>query len=174
MAEPVVRPARRSDAGAIGEIHVRSWQAAYAGKMPADYLDGLNVDDRIKRWMDTLDGGVRPPDGVLVVEHPSDERVVGFSYLGASREEEGIGQIWAIYLHPAAWGIGLGRVLFEGSVDYLRSAGFTEGILWVLDTNDRARRFYELAGWQADGGTQVDDHFGFPINEVRYRGSLAG
>lgn len=30
----VVRPATVDDAAAIGEIHVRSWQAAYDGRVP--------------------------------------------------------------------------------------------------------------------------------------------
>jgi hypothetical protein len=45
--------------------------------------------------------------------------------------------------------------------------------LWVLDTNTRARRFYEIAGFRSDGAVKVDDRDGFRLREVRYRLPLA-
>jgi hypothetical protein len=44
--------------------------------------------------------------------------------------------------------------------------------LWVLDVNDRARRFYALAGWAEDGARKTDGSRGFDITEVRYRTAL--
>jgi hypothetical protein len=41
--------------------------------------------------------------------------------------------------------------------------------LWVLDTNERARRFYEARGWRADGTSKSDASRGSPVVEVRYR-----
>ena len=41
--------------------------------------------------------------------------------------------------------------------EHLRAAGFTEAVLWVLEGNERAARFYESHGWHEDGGTLVDD-----------------
>ena len=37
-----IRPATLADTEGIGLAHVRSWQSAYRGKMPQDYLDGLD------------------------------------------------------------------------------------------------------------------------------------
>jgi hypothetical protein len=42
----------------------------------------------------------------------------------------------------------------------------------VLDTNSRARRFYEAAGWHRDGAVKQDARRGFVLNEVRYRCAL--
>ncbi|MDQ6926250.1 MAG: nucleotidyltransferase domain-containing protein [Candidatus Eremiobacteraeota bacterium] len=47
------------------------------------------------------------------------------------------------------------------AISGLRGAGSAEATLWVLDTNVRARRFYESAGWAPDGTTKVDKHEGF-------------
>jgi hypothetical protein len=44
--------------------------------------------------------------------------------------------------------------------------------LWVLDANERARRFYERTGWAPDGADLTDDSRGFTIREVRYRRDL--
>ena len=41
-------------------------------------------------------------------------------------------------------------------VSLLRSCGFTHAGLWVLDTNERALRFYNRHGWTDTGRTQVD------------------
>ena len=37
----MIRSAQPSDAAGIARVHVRSWQQAYAGLMPAEYLDAL-------------------------------------------------------------------------------------------------------------------------------------
>jgi hypothetical protein len=39
--------------------------------------------------------------------------------------------------------------------------------------NDRARRFYEALGWQADGAVRTDTQLtGTAVHEVRYRTAL--
>jgi ribosomal protein S18 acetylase RimI-like enzyme len=58
------------------------------------------------------------------------------------------------------------------AVRRLSDAGFREATLWVLETNDRARRFYEAVGWSLDGQRRVDESYGFALAEVRYRRSL--
>jgi GNAT superfamily N-acetyltransferase len=74
-----------------------------------------------------------------------------------------------IYLLPQAWGTGVGRELMAAVVDGLTGLGYEDATLWVLDSNDRARRFYARAGWTEDGTTQVDDSLGVTLNEIRYR-----
>jgi hypothetical protein len=49
---------------------------------------------------------------------------------------------------------------------------FAEAVLWVLGTNERARRFYEAAGWEPDGNTKVEDRASGTLHEVRYQRSL--
>jgi GNAT superfamily N-acetyltransferase len=73
---------------------------------------------------------------------------------------------------PDAWGTGAGRALMGSVVTELARAGYADVILWVLDANDRARRFYALAGWAEDGASKTDGSRGFDITEVRYRRTL--
>jgi hypothetical protein len=42
-------------------------------------------------------------------------------------------------------------------------------MVWVLDTNTVGREFYEEGGWRLDDAVKVDESFGAPLNEVRYR-----
>lgn len=64
---PVVRPARITDADGIAEVHVRSWQAAYRGLMPQEVLDGLSVAQRAEGWRRIL-GDPESDSRTLVAE----------------------------------------------------------------------------------------------------------
>jgi hypothetical protein len=46
----IVRDAELRDARGIAEVHVRSWQAAYAGIIPDEELARLSVDQREQFW----------------------------------------------------------------------------------------------------------------------------
>ena len=135
-----IRQAVPADARAIAEVHVSSWRWAYRGLIPGDFLEKLSVDDRETTWRERL-ADPTPRWGCLVAEDPA-ARVVGF----------------------AAYG----RDLFAGATDALRGFGFGGAFLWVLAANDRARRFYEKAGWARDGAesTHMFDCANEPI--VRY------
>jgi GNAT superfamily N-acetyltransferase len=161
-----VRPARIPDAPAMGRVHVRAWQAAYRGHMPDDHLDGLRQEDRTAYW----EGALRRGDlrgTILVVERAGE--VIGFAAVGPSRDPQGAGELFAINLDPAHWGTGAGRALLEGAQAELGRLGFGETVLWVLTGNARARRFYEIAGWVADGDKRSSEVFEATVPEVRYR-----
>lgn len=195
-----VRPARLEDAPRIAEIHVRSWQDAYRGLMPQAFLDGLEPAQRLPRWVRALEAPDWPRGGSLVVAGP-DGDLAGFASIGPTRDEDDdparVGEVRAIYLAPAAWGQGLGRRLMTAALEHLTSAGYAEATLWVLDANDRARRFYAAAGFAADGAAKpwrphalrdsarlgrledavagikaLDGERGFVLREVRYRRPL--
>jgi hypothetical protein len=55
------------------------------------------------------------------------------------------------------------------AVNVLRDAGFGDAILWVLEGNDRAQRFYEIGGWVLDGAAKDIVIAETSLAEVRYR-----
>jgi GNAT superfamily N-acetyltransferase len=163
-----VRRATVDDAAVIGRVHAASWRGAYAQFGPA-FLDTIVDQERVDLWKRVLG----EDDGVVFVA-PSDAPT-GFIYVGASRDDDAaphVGEVMTFYAEPAAWGTGVGRALMEVALDELRAQGFTEAMLWVLDTNPRARRFYEIAGWSLDGGTKHQSWRNAEFDEVRYRISL--
>ena len=98
--------------------------------------------------------------------------LVGFVAFGPAEGEAGdlkLAEIYSIYLDSAYWGHGYGRSLFQAATEALHRAGFNEAVLWVLETNERARRFYEKAGWKTDGQTKTEERGQLVLNEVRYR-----
>jgi RimJ/RimL family protein N-acetyltransferase len=167
----IVRPATADDAAALAAVHVRSWQVAYRGQVPQEHLDRLDPVRREQGWRQWIRDS-RPPAGILVLDH-EDDGVIGFVCFSPTRDPDAdpaeVGEIQAIYLLPSRWGRGGGRLLMDAGVRRLREAGFRELTLWVLETNERARRFYESAGWQPDGSAKTDDSRGVPLVEVRYR-----
>jgi GNAT superfamily N-acetyltransferase len=170
MRSSTVRLATIEDADAIGGVHTRAWQTAYRGIMDGDYLDGLRAEERADMWRRRI-GREDADSTVLVVEAGGD--VVGFAILGPSTgSETSTGELYAINLDPPHWRKGLGRQLFDVAVQSLRDGGFTSAVLWVAIENDRARWFYEAAGWQPDGAERVDTVMEATVAEVRYRCSL--
>jgi ribosomal protein S18 acetylase RimI-like enzyme len=167
-----VRKAKPRDATSIGVVHVRSWQAIYSGHFPKEFLDGLDPKVRATRWRRYLRNSGEVGAHLLVSEQ--DGAIVGFVNVGPSRDPDfpELGEIRALYVLPEHWDRGIGRELMAAGLDALAAAGFSEAMLWVLEANERARRFYEKGGWLADGAVKQDEGFGFPICEVRYRRPL--
>jgi GNAT superfamily N-acetyltransferase/catechol 2,3-dioxygenase-like lactoylglutathione lyase family enzyme len=167
----LVRPATTDDAAALGVVHVRSWQVAYRGQVPQEHLDRLDPRQRRLGWLRWLQDNP-PPAAVLVAQDGSGE-VVGFVNVAPSRDEDTdprlVGEVQAVYVLPEHWGQGTGRLLMEAALRRLRVYGYREVTLWVLASNERARRFYEAGGWRPDGATKTDASRGFPLTEVRYR-----
>lgn len=79
-----------------------------------------------------------------------------------------MGELYAIYLDPKAWAQGVGRAPLTTGEEALRELGYVIAVLWVLETNRRARDFYEAAGWRADGETKIEERPGVTLREVRY------
>lgn len=146
-----IREATPQDAEAIAGIHVRAWQTAYRGQLSDDYLDQLRVDERLDMHRAALEA---PPAEYRMWVAEDSGHPVGFAVTGKSQDadaEDRTAELYAIYLEPEQLGTGVGRALFEHAVDDLRERGYRTATLWVLETNARARRFYEIAGWVHDG-----------------------
>ena len=171
-APVITRPATASDAQGIATVAVTAWQAAYRGLLPDSLLDTLSIPAKAQRWRAHQAEGVNQ---TLVLEYQG--RVIGFVNMGASRDDDvdpqKVGEIYAIYLLPEFWDQGYGRTLCTRALDGLRQQGFTTVTLWTLHNNARAIRFYQAAGFQADGTTKVDiKGEGVALHEARYRRSL--
>lgn len=159
-----VRRARRDDARAIAEVQVETWRTTYVDVMPQSLLDSLDVEAREQSWKRYANVA---EFGLFVAE--PDDRVVGFVSVGPSRDPEGVGEVYAIYVTPGAWSTGTGLALMNAGVAWLKER-WPEAVLWVAEQNPRARRFYERYGWTLDGGRKLDEVGpGAMVAEVRYR-----
>jgi len=120
------------------------------------------VDEREAGWRERLDAGMR----VWVAAESA--AIVGFAAAGASRTEEDAAELYAIYVLPEHWGMGVAHDLMTAVLGWFRAEQYTTAMLWVLADNPRARRFYEREGWRFDG-TRTDVLRGVEVEEARYR-----
>lgn len=167
-----IRTARVDDAAPIGRLRIASWRAAYAGIVDTEVLDGLVLDDAEPQRRRRYIAEPTPHTATLVATVA--ETVVGFVVAGPARDDDGdetTGEIYALYVDAAYWGVGIGRELMAAGLDALRRENFRRVTLWMLEGNARARRFYEMAGLSPDGARQLLE-MGTPVPEIRFTGPL--
>lgn len=164
-----VRDAIPQDALEVAGVHVRAWQAAYGGLLDQDYLDSLRVEDRAARYtFDATDHA--DPRTILAVE---DGSIRGFASYGGCRDQDlpGWGELYALYVDPPHWGVGIGRQLMGHVYKRLQVLRFEQAVLWVLSANERAERFYRTEGWAPDGLRRTEAIWSIEVEVTRFRRS---
>ncbi|MCZ1012361.1 GNAT family N-acetyltransferase [Streptomyces lydicus] len=162
-----------ADVPAVSALRVTGWQAAYAGIVPQSFLDGMTVEADVQQRRRHFASSKEGMTNLVAVD--ALELVVGWACLGRFRGDgtsTATGELYALYVQPSLVGSGIGRTLLEAVHSHARADGFRLMLLWVLTDNSRARRFYERAGYVADGAVQTDDYDGVAVSEVRYRRTL--
>lgn len=166
-----VRPAVENEGWAIGALRQRAWQSAFRGLVPDAVLQGVSLDEEL--WQQ-IARGERPDERLWVAFGGG--KVVGFCWTGPCRDEDVPGpaaEVLALHVEPDLVGFGVGHPLFERAVEDLRGRGFATLVLWAPEGAQRARHFFEVAGWTADAARREDAEWlgGAPV--VRYRLGVA-
>jgi len=151
------------DVPAVARIHIASWQTAYRGILPDEFLDQMmdRLPNRIARWEEGMRNPESPGFATFVAEHPT-AGIIGFVSGGAVRQgRDGFrGELGGIYLLAEHRRCGLGRRLFATCVEHLRTLGHVDMMLWVLEANHAARRFYEAMGGRVIAGARMETTLG--------------
>jgi ribosomal protein S18 acetylase RimI-like enzyme len=169
-----VRPMGVADCGRVAEIRVRGWRSAYRGLVPQPYLDALDAAEDAGRHRARLGRGA---GGAVDLVAESGGRVVGWACHGPCRDDgsaAGDDELYAIDVDPDHLGTGAGRALLRECVRQSAALGRSRMFLWVLKENVRARRFYERAGFRADGAEEPFEAGVVLVPEVRYAAELTG
>ncbi|MFE4577835.1 GNAT family N-acetyltransferase [Streptomyces chartreusis] len=167
-----IRPMTPADCDRVAEIRIGGWRSAYRGLIPQSYLDALDVAQDAERRRGYFAQG---DASVLDLVAERDGEIVGWACHGPYRDGEVRTEdveLYAIYVDPGRYGAGIGHALLQESVRRCTAAGHPRMLLWVLKGNDRARRFYERAGFQADGAEEPFEVDGVEVPEVRYAREL--
>jgi GNAT superfamily N-acetyltransferase len=162
------------------------WLAAYEdviGRAVIDQAMGPDDGARVRQTFQT-----RPWQHVVVAvaQEEAGEAaagIVGYASFGpevdvlgapwphpptAAGEKGEVGELYALYVHPAWWSTGTGRALMDRVLAETARAGYPCITLWVLRDNARARRFYDRAGFAPDGASNILHRLG-GVTEIRYR-----
>ena len=180
----VIRAGSAADAAQVAAVQREGWFAAYQDIIAPEVIDRVTTPDdgaRVRQSFRT-----RPWQRMLVALDPGTSEIVGYASFGpetdvldapwphpltADGESGQAAELYALYVRPAWWSTGTGRALMERVLARTARAGFDAIVLWVLRDNQRARRFYERAGFAPDGAANVLTGLG-GVLEVRYRRPL--
>jgi ribosomal protein S18 acetylase RimI-like enzyme len=187
-----IRPAEAADAGAIAQVRAQTWRTAYAGVIPDQTLAELTTPEVVYReahWRaeHSMDGFLvaeaTGPDATAAEATPAPDaaEVIGFAAFGPERgEDDRLGhplpgppdhdraELYAVYVLPRHWSSGAGRALLDRALALAAEAGYADISLWVLEGNERGRRFYEQAGFAGTGESAALSRLG-GISGIRFR-----
>jgi tRNA dimethylallyltransferase len=140
--QPFLRRARERDAEAVFEVQRAASLAALDHIYPPDRYPFPDEEVRA-HWREALRQAER-----RVIVAVLAGRIVGFASSTGDRVD-------GLYVVPECWGTGLAERLLEAALQDIAARGETVARLWVLEDNQRARRFYERRNWKADGTERV-------------------
>lgn len=158
-----VREADVSDAAAMAEVNAAGWRVGYRGLVPDEYLEHLPV----ARWRREMTDGLRTPRGDSFTRIAElDGEFAGYCFVAApgreEREDSLRAELVALYVDPPRWGRGTGRALLEAAIAETAERGYESIELWTFESNERALRLYERAGFRRDGGRRPFPRTGTP------------
>ena len=145
----------------ISNIYESSWKFAYKDIIPQDYLDSIPKG----RWANSITK--KGMNNLVLIENGI---VLGTASFCESRWEKysNYGEMVSIYFLPDYIGKGYGNHLLNKCMEELKSFGYSKLLLWVLEDNSRARRFYEKNGF-ISSDEYIDDNIGGKdLREVMY------
>lgn len=137
-----IRPAEHRDAHDIAAIHTSAWENAYAGMIPYKALRAM-IARRGEAWWSHA---IQSSNSVLLAK--VDGKSIGYATLGRNRATQlsQEGEIYELYLRPEYQGLGFGAHLFAAARDRLSNFGMKGTVVWALEDNNRALKFYEALG----------------------------
>ena len=164
--DPVVRPATEADLPAIAAIYYHE----IANTVAKNDLE----PPTITKWHDRL-GSDHPGDHLLVAESP-DADVLGYAYSWSFRPRPAYYRTreTSVYLDPAARGLGVGRVLYEGLLRAMAGAGVHTAVAMVALPNPASVALHESVGFEYVGTMrQVGHKFDRSIDAAWYQKLLS-
>ena len=172
MSEIEVRPATIHDAKTIADIHASAARAAYRELVPDEQLDAVPLEKRTKHWRDAIE--FMDPQVQVAVDEGITVGFVGYDRSRDPKSKATTGEIWAIYVRESHWGKGFGVALWDAARDGLEEEGCTDVTAWVPLANERALRFYELAGFKRELNTaRTAVVGGVKLEEIRLKRGIA-
>ena len=156
----LIRKVKYEDIEQIVDINIKDWKKAYKGIIDDTILDNLNRNEKIEKWRKHYNIGhviVAVKNGNVLGYCRYDDNAI---YENANIDSE----IIAIYVDYDMLGNGIGRKLIEYVLNDLKNKNKKKMVIWCLEKNENARKFYEKMG-----GKLLDDEKYFEKEGKKYK-----
>lgn len=161
-----IRIGTPEDAFQIATIHCESWKSAYQSIIPAAHIARITPQARLTHWQQEIANGVLD----IYVKVDDSDLVVGWMAAGPDRdfpEDRDCAEIHALYIAPEHMGKGIGRELLDHVTPLLKAAGRSKIVLWVLEKNEPALRFYDKCGFKKTPMAMTIERGGIELVELK-------
>lgn len=144
MSKIFVRQLIVDDAQQAAAIQVETWKDTYKGMIPSETLESMTLEYMIPMWTRLIGENSLKLNLLGVFEGTN---LLGTVGSGVSREKNDYEcELWAMNIPVRNQRRGLGRVLFQASVDMLRSSEYKSMYFYCIDKNENALHFYRSMG----------------------------
>jgi ribosomal protein S18 acetylase RimI-like enzyme len=159
------------DLEGLAAVHLATRRSTYADLLPRTVLEKMSAAGLEEWWRRRLVEAPRPHRTLVAVSNGLTSAVVGFTHVCLT--DDGLGELFAIHVHPSAQGTGVGRRLLAAACESIRDFGYGRARLWVLEGNAAARSFYQRQGWQPRPELRRQENIdGAAVLEVAYECTL--
>lgn len=162
----MIREATVNDARRIAEIEVESSRYAYKNIVADEHLyQNLSVEGRIpvyERWLS------EKRFTLYVYEEPETGKILGMMGIGMCEDEDKTNafELHFIYVDPDYVRMGIGSEMLAFYEEAGMAQGCTDFVIWVLEENEKGRKFYEKHGYRLDGQEKIFRRWN--KREIRY------
>lgn len=160
----IIRDVKYEDIEQIVDINIKDWKKVYKGIIDDEILNNLNREEKIKKWRKHYN-----ISNVIVAEENG--TILGYCRYddNAIYENTDIdSEIIAIYVDCDKLGKGIGRKLIEYVKKDLKNKNKTKMVIWCLEKNQNARKFYEKMGGNLLSDEKYFEKEGKKYKEVGY------
>ena len=136
-----IREANAEDIEPIASLYVMNWKKTYVGLLPDNFLNGLTVNDEIKKWQEYL---TKEKHRIFVAYE--NEKILGFSACKEDEELKNCLYLDSLHVSETSRGKGVGTKLINTVGSYAYIKGYEHMSICIVKGNDNAKRIYEKMG----------------------------
>lgn len=118
-----------------------NWKKTYVGLLPDNFLNGLTVNEGIKKWQEYLN---KEKHRIFVAYE--NEKILGFSACKEDKELKNCLYLDSLHVSETSRGKGVGTKLINTVGSYAYIKGYEHMSICIVKGNDNAKRIYEKMG----------------------------
>lgn len=136
-----IREANAEDIEPIASLYVMNWKKTYVGLLPDNFLNGLTVNEGIKKWQEYLN---KEKHRIFVAYE--NEKILGFSACKEDEELKNCLYLDSLHVSETSRGKGVGTKLINTVGSYAYIKGYERMSICIVKGNDNAKRIYKKMG----------------------------